>query len=251
MLVLMLVTTTAFTLIAAEIVEGDRDGWEESLIPSWVHVRAWWADAGMTFASVVGGGKGMLMIASIFIGVLLIRARFGDALFVALALIGAAVLGRAFKDAIDRPRPEMARSVFGLGGKAALLIAVSCVALIFWTRWRRTGLVIGAVFTALLFVSSLIDLWQPTPGMDSFPSGHAVSSMAMAAAAVVLAWPTRLRAAAVAGGAAFLAAAGLSRVYFGLHYTSDIVGGWALALAWVTLLVGVRALRHRRSTVAT
>lgn len=248
--VAMLIPTAVFALIAVEISEADRRGWDETLFPSWTHVRAWWADAVMTFVSLIGGGKGLLVVASILIGVLLAERRYGDVLLVTLAVNGAAVLGRAFKDALDRPRPEMARSVFGVGGKAIALIAVSCVAIVFWTRWRRLGLAIGGAFAILLIVSGLIDLWQTTPGYDSFPSGHAVSSMALVGACVVLAWPTRLRRLAVAGGVVLLVVVGLSRVYFGLHYTSDVIGGWALALAWVALLTGVRAIRRERMAAA-
>jgi undecaprenyl-diphosphatase len=68
----------------------------------------------------------------------------------------------------------------------------------------------------------------------SFPSGHAMASMAFVAALCVLAWGRALVRWWVASiGALFVIAVGLSRVYLGVHYPSDIVAGWAASLAWV------------------
>lgn len=66
----------------------------------------------------------------------------------------------------------------------------------------------------------------------SFPSGHAMGSMTLAAVLVLLAWPTRWRWWVALPAAAFVLLVGLSRVYLGVHYPSDILAGWAAALAW-------------------
>lgn len=73
----------------------------------------------------------------------------------------------------------------------------------------------------------------------SFPSGHAMSTMAAVAALCVLLWPTRWRWWALGMGGVGVALVGASRVYWGVHYPSDILAGWAASLAWV---VGVRLL---------
>src|SRR3546814_9881919 len=59
-----------------------------------------------------------------------------------------------------------------------------------------------------------------------------MGSMTLAAVLVLLAWPTRWRWPVVAAMAAFVPMVGLSRVYLGVHFPSDILAGWAAALAW-------------------
>lgn len=66
----------------------------------------------------------------------------------------------------------------------------------------------------------------------SFPSGHAMGSMTLAVVCVLLAWRTRWRWPALIGAGTFAVMVGLSRVYLGVHYPSDILAGWAAASAW-------------------
>jgi membrane-associated phospholipid phosphatase len=77
----------------------------------------------------------------------------------------------------------------------------------------------------------------------SFPSGHAMSTMAAVIALCVLLWPTRWRRVVLGVGGLYVALVGMSRVYFGVHYPSDILAGWAASLAWV---VGVKLLLDHR-----
>lgn len=95
----------------------------------------------------------------------------------------------------------------------------------------------------LLFGRPRPALWTPiTPEPTlSFPSGHATSSMAVASALVILLWPTKWRWLALLGGAAFTLCVGLSRIYLGVHFPSDVLAGWCVGLAWV---LGVRAVLH-------
>lgn len=77
----------------------------------------------------------------------------------------------------------------------------------------------------------------------SFPSGHAMGSMALAAVFFVLAWPTPWRWFAITIGSLFVLLVGLSRVYLGVHYPSDILAGWAASLSWV---MGVSFIFYRK-----
>jgi undecaprenyl-diphosphatase len=86
-----------------------------------------------------------------------------------------------------------------------------------------------------LFARARPDLWvSALPETSfSFPSGHAMNSMAMCAALVIVTWPGKWRGATLAFSAAFVPLVGASRLYWGVHYPSDIVAGWACAIAWV------------------
>jgi undecaprenyl-diphosphatase len=81
------------------------------------------------------------------------------------------------------------------------------------------------------------------PGDAAFPSGHASTSFACAA---VLAWLTPLRPEPLFLVAAFVA---FSRVYVGVHYPLDAVGGAALGLAVATALRLLVEARRRSAPV--
>ncbi|WP_245979152.1 phosphatase PAP2 family protein [Solilutibacter pythonis] len=76
----------------------------------------------------------------------------------------------------------------------------------------------------------------------SFPSGHAMGSMTLAAVLLMLAWRTRWRWPMLAAVTVFVPLVGASRVYLGVHYPSDILAGWSAALAWTA---GVYAVIFR------
>ncbi|MEH6417800.1 phosphatase PAP2 family protein [Pseudomonas sp. CGJS7] len=67
----------------------------------------------------------------------------------------------------------------------------------------------------------------------SFPSGHAMGSMTLAAVLILLSWRTRWRWPVLALMVPFVPLVGFSRLYLGVHYPSDILAGWSVATAWV------------------
>jgi membrane-associated phospholipid phosphatase len=136
-------------------------------------------------------------------------------------------------------------------------IGLALVLSVLWRRWAVLGLTIVVVALADASATGLkaaFDRERPperyaepdplvnVPESGSFPSGHAATSFA-AATILSFAFP-RL--------APFLlllaAAVGFSRVYVGVHYPIDIVGG---AFLGVAIAVAVRFLLRRRARAVT
>ena len=71
---------------------------------------------------------------------------------------------------------------------------------------------------------------------SSFPSGHASSAMIFyLAMALALTAGTRWHRAAAAGAVLLSLLVGISRVMLGVHWPSDVIGGWAFGMLWVLL----------------
>ena len=129
-------------------------------------------------------------------------------------------------------------------------VLTGATAVVLWRRGRRRHAVWAVVTIAVgatldtplkeLFARArpVFDVPVATAPGYSFPSGHALNSMVVAACAVVLGWsatrsrPAR-RSALLAGAAALVLATGYDRVGLGVHYPSDVVGGWLIGLATV------------------
>jgi undecaprenyl-diphosphatase len=94
----------------------------------------------------------------------------------------------------------------------------------------------------------------PLPSTYSFPSGHAISSCCfygVLAAIVTARMRSRGAKIAVWTAAALLAALiGLSRIYLGVHYPSDVAAGYAVAVIWVAALRASYGAWPRRSSRA-
>ncbi len=122
-------------------------------------------------------------------------------------------------------------------------VGVILLALLARRRWHAAAffaLAVGGaaglnVVAKLVFQRARPALWPSlvTETDYGFPSGHAMGSLAVVAALVLLLRGTRWRWPLLAIGGAFVAAVGLSRVYLGVHYPSDILAGWCASLAWV------------------
>ncbi|MFL6776556.1 MAG: phosphatase PAP2 family protein, partial [Sphingomicrobium sp.] len=71
---------------------------------------------------------------------------------------------------------------------------------------------------------------------QSFPSGHAASSMIFyLALAIALTSGTRWQRAAPAAAVILSLLIGTSRVMLGVHWPSDVIGGWTFGMMWVLL----------------
>lgn len=70
----------------------------------------------------------------------------------------------------------------------------------------------------------------------SFPSGHAMASLALGCVLGIGCWRTRWRWPAWALGLAFAGGVAWSRLYLAAHYPSDVLAGWLATTAWVGTL---------------
>jgi len=86
----------------------------------------------------------------------------------------------------------------------------------------------------------------------SFPSGHAVGSFigySMLAYVLIMHWRTSrvLRTVIVVIAVLIILLVGISRVYLGVHYPSDVVGGWVTAAVWLAICLSAVGLALHRS----
>ncbi|HEV7158181.1 MAG TPA: phosphatase PAP2 family protein [Caulobacteraceae bacterium] len=153
---------------------------------------------------------------------------------------------------------EAARDLSGLGGFTVLtLVTVFATAMLLMHRRRVQALVFaGAVVLAQGAsegLKHLIDRPRPilVPHLDlvyssSFPSGHALMSpvVYLTLAAVVAAGAESRRVKAWLLGSAILLviAIGVTRVFLGVHWPTDVLAGWALGSA-IALVASYALLR--------
>lgn len=72
----------------------------------------------------------------------------------------------------------------------------------------------------------------------SFPSGHSVAAFALYGALAFLVWkhvPTAIgRITIIILSSLFIATIGISRIYLGVHYPSDVLGGYLMSACWLS-----------------
>lgn len=122
----------------------------------------------------------------------------------------------------------------------------SAIALVLFIkrRWRKLAYLITTLLGSIIInrtAKTLLHrvrphLWEsPAPEFDyGFPSGHAMSSMTLVAALVILTWGSRWAILVLITGGLFVLAIGWTRLYLGVHYPSDILAGWTASIAWAT-----------------
>jgi Membrane-associated phospholipid phosphatase len=76
----------------------------------------------------------------------------------------------------------------------------------------------------------------------SFPSGHSMAAFTLYGITIYFLWKHArsdwLRVTIVTVGIIMILMIGISRIYLGVHYPSDVVGGYAIAAAWLTASIG-------------
>jgi undecaprenyl-diphosphatase len=128
------------------------------------------------------------------------------------------------------------------------VIAAAALLLALRRRWRLTAYLVVTGAGALILdpiLKVLVGRLRPVvahpvahaPG-DSFPSGHSLGSIVCYGALFLVFAPAasrRWRTWFAVLIAVIVAAVGISRILLGVHYISDVVGGWAIGVAWLGL----------------
>ena len=149
----------------------------------------------------------------------------------------------------NRPALLTAARVFTAFGEPTVLIGIGLATAVWlWvTGHRHLPWVLTAVVLIGRGLSEAQKYWiaRARPDLEphlvvvktsSFPSGHATSSMIFyTVVALTLSVGTRWHRPAVAGAILLSLLIGTSRVMLGVHWPSDVIGGWAFGLLWVLL----------------
>jgi undecaprenyl-diphosphatase len=165
---------------------------------------------------------------------------------------------RALRDPADPARPIGPVWIEGplldltaLGGATVLALVVAVVAgfLVLQTRYRTAIVVVIAWVSGELLNAAMKHVFnRPRPSIvphlrivytSSFPSGHAMESAIVyltLAAILMRASQSRVTKFYILGIAVLLTTLiGISRVYLGVHYPTDVLGGWIVGFVWASI----------------
>jgi undecaprenyl-diphosphatase len=148
-----------------------------------------------------------------------------------------------------------------LGGMPLLFAVTGLGAALLLMRreWRAAALLLSITLTGRLTVSLLKDYTArirpdaqghlvPVESL-AFPSGHAANAtLVWLCLALLLPTNERGRGLAIWAAVWLAIAVGLSRVMLGVHWPSDVIGGWAFGLFWTLLLLHLSGLRVNEGT---
>lgn len=156
------------------------------------------------------------------------------------------------------------------GSTLWLAIAASAVGFVLLRASRPIAALLCVVATATVLLNLMVKPFfgRPRPTADvveviipalglSYPSGHSMASVAVFGIIAVMIWihvrPVLPRVVGTAGAGLLALGIGVSRIYVGAHWFSDVIGGWtagALCLMLLTMFyrqVGKRELGRLRS----
>jgi membrane-associated phospholipid phosphatase len=148
-----------------------------------------------------------------------------------------------------------------LGGPGGRIMQAVVIVLVLLFNRRAWMLALACLAGGLSYftVVNLVNRPRPTaaqilrvtehPGSTSFPSGHLIF-ITISAAVLMLClghrylprWAIPIGWAVVAG---IVVAAGLDRIYGGAHWPTDVLGGFLIATAWLSLVVSIRWISDR------
>lgn len=158
--------------------------------------------------------------------------------------------------------PTLTRVMFAIswiGSTGLFLVFLVSVAAFLIIHWKRAALwLFLSLAGANLLITTLKNSFQRPrpvaffgvlPSSYSFPSGHSLASFCFY---IVLAGllSSRVRSPALRVliwiiASLLVVAIGISRIYLGVHYPSDVVGGYLAAALWVSTLLAADHMRTR------
>ena len=142
------------------------------------------------------------------------------------------------------------KAVTWLGSDGVLwaVVGVAALVLAIRKRWRLTVYLLVTAAGALVLdpvLKSLVGRLRPVVAHpiahgtgNSFPSGHSLGSIVCYGAVFLVFLPAargRWRTAFTTVIVALVALIGISRILLGVHYVSDVIGGWAIGITWLGL----------------
>jgi undecaprenyl-diphosphatase len=146
---------------------------------------------------------------------------------------------------------EVVRDLTALGSITVLVLVIGAATGYLWIRkaYHSMWLVLGVSLGGLVLSTLLKGFFRrPRPALSphlthvmlsSFPSGHTMNSavvyLTLGLLLAQMSDRARMRVYCVAVAAIMTFLAGLSRVYLGAHYPSDILAGWTAGAAWAGL----------------
>jgi undecaprenyl-diphosphatase len=117
---------------------------------------------------------------------------------------------------------------------------------------RRRALVLIAAVGASLAIKEITSQLVVRPGpqlyggpyqiygaTDEYPSGHATATLALSAELLILFWNRPYRGRLIAATVFFVGSIGVARVLLESHFASDVLAGWAVAIAVVGALAAL------------
>ncbi|MGK7861556.1 phosphatase PAP2 family protein [Falsiroseomonas sp. E2-1-a4] len=157
---------------------------------------------------------------------------------------------------------EMGRDVTALGGVAVLVLLILAVTVFMALRrlWHAAALLLAAVGSGILVSTVLKAVFErPRPDLvphgsyvatASFPSGHsmmaAVVYLTLGALLARVEPDLRVKIFVLSAAVLLTMLVGISRVYLGVHWPTDVLAGWTVGAGWALLVwLTARALQRQ------
>ncbi len=160
---------------------------------------------------------------------------------------------------------EIGRDLTALGGMAVLALVTAGVVGFLWldrkyaAMWFVLIATSGGLALSLALKASFI---RPRPNVvphlsyvytSSFPSGHSIMSatvyLTLGALLTRLVGQTRLKFYFLGVAAVVTGLVGISRIYMGVHYPTDVLAGWTVGLVWATFCWIIARTLQRRGII--